>query len=418
MLQDGDTETFPVNGQGTFVYTKNVPEKFAIYVTPKKNDERKVPSKYIKLEVGLGEAKFMLNNDDGKGEIQLGSTTAEGAEPNILLSYWLSYDRDACVIKYGKGYVMVQTTLLKYDFLEGLSEQEQEERKKELADFFSPGKPQYVMVFLTPITKGKVLINVEKPFNFETNPLAGNYSPIVIDSSELTLFELDTNQFMPSASLSAACHTLYQNVKSCELEYPRISTIKLSDAIRYSLETKGKCLNTILENKKGEFGDPSMVYIRVTLGPDLKTGPGIPYVLEIWPKQCKSPIHSHGAACAVIKVLFGEIHIGVYNKASNPPKKMSTLMEFDAKHGQFTWMDHNWFQSHQLKNISDDFCATIQSYRYTDVDSIHWPGFDYISEETGEVYAQETFLPNSDITFIKMRDTVLKEYEESLKGTA
>ncbi len=99
---------------------------------------------------------------------------------------------------------------------------------------------------------------------------------------------------------------------------------------------------------------------------------------------------------------------------------MAPLLEFDAKEGQFTWMDHNWYQSHQLKNTSNDYCATIQSYRYTDFDTTHWPGFDYISEETGEVYSQETFrfIPNSDISFIKMRDQVLEEYEGYLKETA
>ena len=35
----------------------------------------------------------------------------------VQVSYWFSYDRDALVLKYGKGHVMTETTLLEYHFL-------------------------------------------------------------------------------------------------------------------------------------------------------------------------------------------------------------------------------------------------------------------------------------------------------------
>ena len=109
---------------------------------------------------------------------------------------------------------------------------------------------------------------------------------------------------MLSASLPGAAKELYENVKNIELNFPNDPVCPLSDAIRYSLDTPGKHLNKIVERKRehGEFTSPDEVYIRVTLGPEQAVGPGIPYVLEIWPKQCKSPIHNHGGTCAVIKV--------------------------------------------------------------------------------------------------------------------
>ena len=43
------------------------------------------------------------------------------------MAYWLSYDRDNLVIKYGKGYRMEETVIIKYDFLAGLTTEEDRE---------------------------------------------------------------------------------------------------------------------------------------------------------------------------------------------------------------------------------------------------------------------------------------------------
>ena len=40
-----------------------------------------------------------------------------GYETHRKISYWFSYDRSRLVLKYGKGYRMEETTLMKYDFL-------------------------------------------------------------------------------------------------------------------------------------------------------------------------------------------------------------------------------------------------------------------------------------------------------------
>ncbi len=53
---------------------------------------------------------------------------------------------------------------------------------------------------------------------------------------------------------------------------------ELAAAISYSIKTPGKALHEKLKKKDPEFG-----YLRVVLGPELGDGPGVPYVLEIWP---------------------------------------------------------------------------------------------------------------------------------------
>ena len=44
------------------------------------------------------------------------------------------------------------------------------------------------------------------------------------------------------------------------------------------------------------------------------TTAGIPYVLEFWPPGSRSAVHNHGSVCAIIKVVFGTIQNGTYNK--------------------------------------------------------------------------------------------------------
>ena len=258
---------------------------------------------------------------------------------------------------------------------------------------------------------------MEKKVSFEKNPLVTNRPYLILDSSEITLFRLDMGGFTFSESLSACSRELYQNVKHIELDYAAdTSKYRLSDAMRHSIETPGCILYEKLKEKKDEFGDDQAqeTYLRVTLGASYGDSPGIPYVLEIWPAKHCSPVHNHGDAEAVIKVLFGTINIEIYNKFSpgmDGHEKPKELLDFNAKAGDYTWIDRNWYQTHKLQNISDDFCATIQCYKYPSTNNVHWPYFDYISEES----KIEEFTPSSDFTFIEMYKKVMAEIEEAGK---
>lgn len=127
-------------------------------------------------------------------------------------------------------------------------------------------------------------------------------------------------------------------------------------------------------------------------------------MLEIWPKGHGSPIHSHGNAYGVIRVLHGGIRVHIYNKDALTGHH-TPLMSFDAKEGDITWLSPKWFQTHRLFNDTDDFCATLQCYKYGEEDNIHCPYFEYISKanEIGQ------FTPNSDFSFIEMCKLLMSE---------
>ena len=417
--QDGETLNFPNNGRGVFIYTRKIlqGDVVEIYLALEHiNDRTKPRNNFIQLKLDSEGAEFSVIADGSRQNIFIKdgrATGSSGLEEGKVASYWISVDRDSYLVKYGKGYMMKETTFKLIDFND---KRNQTARQNVVDTFFNATLPLYLMVFKTPeyAIAPKPLIEAEPTFQFRTRPLAGNLPPLVKDSSAVTLFDLDRGEFTFSDDMPTVCQELYNIVKGLELEYPENPVIRLSDAMQYSINTEGKFLNNIIKSKKGEFGADDEVYIRVTLGPDMRTAPGIPFVLEIWPSGCKSPIHNHGGSCAIIKVLFGRIQIRIYNKATNPPSKMEPLLKFDAKQGDFTWMDENWYQAHQLINTTNDFCATIQSYRYADNDKIKWPGFDYIKD--GDFSAQKIFYPTSDTSFITMRRKVLEEYTDYISG--
>ena len=423
--QHGDTLTFPNNGKGVFIYTKRISEGGVVEIyltskkvtgmcktTPKDNFMRfRINSEGVKFDLCLaGQAEDVFTNvypEKGSG----------GLEVDRTASYWISVDRDSFLIKYGKGYVMNETTFLSIDF----NHKNKRAKEKVQDTFFSPAMPLYLMVFIqTEQVKNQPnplpMIEAEPVFQFKTRPLAGNLPHLVKDSSAVTLSDLDRGQFIFSDDLPTASQELYNIIKNCELDYPADPHTKLSDAIRYSITTEDKFLYELIKKKMEGKNFKHPVYIRVTLGEDTVTAPGIPYVLEIWPIGSGTTIHDHGGACTAMKILFGEIDIEFYNKVTSPPPitDMKPLLNTKGKKGEIMWMDENWYQTHKLKNTSKDFCAIIQTYRYRSDDNIQWPGFDYIP--AGNSHIQKIVYPGSDTTFHDMKTAVLEEYNMFLAG--
>lgn len=437
---------FPEVGKGTLIFSIQRCTAFSIVIRPKLEPGEPGADQWISLEVHKTKARFKLHGIAGQTATltEITGTVGNeqvGYEGDRKISYWFSYDRDFLMLKYGKGYRMEETTLMQYGFLSG-SEEEQKETREKLRYLFSPtigrrieqydiepkedmirryaarirdhGIPGVAISAREALDKeseelAKSIIDIETMVAFDMHPFVCNRSPFVLDSSLVSLFDLDDNNYTFSANLPSACLELYSSVtaKNVHLDWsPTPRKYRLSDAIRYSLKGPNGTLYRKLKSKSGEFGGFNETYLRVTLGSNRGSSPGIPYVLEIWPTNHGSPIHSHGNTCAVIKILHGGLTIKVFNKHVDRPDAPA-LMQFDVKEGDVTWISPNWFQTHQLWNHTDDYCATLQCYQYGTDDLIHWPYFDYVASTNtiGE------FLPNSDYSFREMREIVMKEFQ-------
>jgi len=413
-----------VQGRMTAAFTVLV--NFGPRIPANDNDYTKYQN-YFALHVNKGNAFFSSKFNGKAGEdfdVEKNDETNTdlGLDPDTIQTYWLSYDRDSMVIKYGKGYSMVETTLLTIDFAEKATDLKTLTRKRKkwgklfaMYDESRPSRDISILLYRNKNDEGNKhkgsdmaagFINMEGLLEVRKEPLTGNPSPYVLDSSKATLNNIDRGQYIFSSELPPACRVLYETVKNCELdmEFEKgVNDYRLSAAIKYSIDTKGARLNKILKTKP---------YLRITMGKALGQSPGIPYVLEIWPVGTRSPIHNHGAVCAVIKVLYGTIQNGAYNKVTSQvfDKKgkfrPQELDKFNLYKNDVTWMSPEWYQTHQLRNVSEDYCATVQCYRYDDDDEIQWNQFDFVKDE-GEV---GNFFPNTDFTFGEMRDEVNKEY--------
>ena len=76
-------------------------------------------------------------------------------------------------------------------------------------------------------------------------------------------------------------------------------------------------MNKKLKEKAGSLGDFKTTYIRVPIIPSIYGNqPGQPFVLEIWPKGHNSPVHNHGNALGIIKMLYGRLKTEWYNPLS------------------------------------------------------------------------------------------------------
>ncbi|XP_069136227.1 uncharacterized protein [Argopecten irradians] len=404
------SKPMPVHGQGIFTFNITRNNAFMIKITKASATDD------IRLTVGLDSAEFGITQNGQYSKLDGTTETGSGYDADKKISYWFSYNRDSLVLKYGKGYTMEETTELVYDFLAGAkTSKEQEAIREKYHGLFNAEDVGLVQLFDTAkptANAGSDLIDIEKSVSFRKNPFICNLSPFVLDSKQATLFTLDNGNYMLTGSLPPACKELYDNICNTDLNWPpEVDDVLLSDAIRFSIETKGCLLYNKLQEKTGEFGPDSgaeETYLRVTLGHSLGNSPGIPYVLEIWPAKHYSPIHNHGNANAVIKVLFGQINVSLYNKQTMDPKAKPEK-SFNATKGDVTWISRDWFQTHKLWNNTDDYCATIQCYNFDAGDTTHWPYFDYVSENS----TIEEFLPDSDFTFQDMRRKVLEEYRNN-----
>ena len=70
-------------------------------------------------------------------------------------------------------------------------------------------------------------------------------------------------------------------------------------------------------------------------------------------------------------------------------------------------MSPDWYQTHQLCNTSDDFCATLNCYRYGEEDRVQWNQFDYVNNDNGQM---ENFMPNTDFHFGELWRIILNEW--------
>jgi hypothetical protein len=225
--------------------------------------------------------------------------------------------------------------------------------------------------------------------------------------------DIASSSFMPKANLSLISQKLYDCISGKNFILDDADFPDFTKAIEYSIATPGLWCNTTLQSKSREFNPdkPNIkeTYLRITLGENNGESPGIPYVMEIWPSNHFSPIHSHANASAIIRVLHGSIHVRLYPFLCAEKDGVDPFGTADFHKNEITWLSPTLNQTHQLiNNNQQQTCITIQCYMYENDNNKHYDYFDFLDEDGN----RQKYEPDSDMDFFSFKELIRKEWDQ------
>ncbi len=147
---------------------------------------------------------------------------------------------------------------------------------------------------------------------------------------------------------------------------------------------------------------------------------GSPVVLEIWPAQHYSPIHSHGHTSGIVFCLAGQLDVMVYDRLNWNATKLGLLT---LTPGQCAWLTKDTYAVHRVycpmnggdgttgpgyMNSTAEFGASFHVYLNPDDSSVQRDdgeshnrnAFDYIHENTKD---HKKFKTQSDLSWSVLR---------------
>jgi hypothetical protein len=357
-------------GQGVFIFHSKHDCTFTIYNQDKNNG----------LIIDLTKDNIIVTQINPKTILYDPNNTI-GLTDSHGVYYWFSLDSQNQRLYYGIGEPRLET----YKYFYQLKHEDK------------------------PFLESLVSIEYDKNITFIKlikDPITRKLPLVVKHTNELNMMDIAQGNFMPKSNLSLIGQKLYDCIAGKNFILNTLDFPEFSKAIEHSIATPGLWCNTTLKNKSHEFNKSNIkeTYLRITLGENNGESPGVPYVMEIWPIGHYSPIHSHSAADAIIRVLHGSIHVKLF-------PYLGTLEPFgshDFKKDEITWISPTLNQTHQLKNLNSNVetCITIQCYMYNQKDKIHYDYFDYI-DNNGHKYQYE---PDSDMDFVQFKELMKKEW--------
>lgn len=379
----GPAYELPVMGQGTIGLALHKVEPFTVTAWA----EQELPA--FRWTINHQGARLELLREDG-GATELLLVVGVGLDASEACPYWFSFDDHNRLVRYGKGEMRKGTMLASCEL------PPRPEQQGETDPYAWVSKLKKVALSATPsgfIDRWRDPVTAEPPMR-------------VVPHDSITMEDIAWGRVTVPASLTSTCQKLYDNVAGARFILDTPDFPDFSAAIKASiLDEKGWCYK-VLDRKANEFGKPDRekTYLRITLGTNQGESPGIPFVMEIWPSGHYSPVHNHGGADAVIRVLHGEITVQLYRflaPQETEPFAVKTFVKEDV-----TWISARLNQVHKLINMNkDEPCITIQCYLYGDDNRTHWPYFDYVKD--GGI---GHFDPNSDAEFLEFKQLMKEEW--------
>jgi uncharacterized cupin superfamily protein len=367
-----------VHGQGVFLFSTAETAAFTFF---DKNRVNALSVEFFKEEVSVVSKP--------SGEVLKDDTNNSGLVDLSGAYYWFSVDSQNEILYAGVGEARLENVIYTYNFSDALKESSK--------------------LFLESLTH--IVIHEDSPslvpMKLLRDPITASVPLKIADTATLTMEDVASGAFMPKANLPATAQKLYDCIAGSKFTLETKGFPDFYKAIEYSIATPGCWCYETLQKKATEFSKdrPNIAetYLRITLGQNNGESPGIPYVMEIWPKGHFSPVHSHSEAEAVIRVLEGGIHVELYPFLSAGVEPFGSG---DFVKGDVMWISPTLNQTHQLKNIGTTTCITIQCYMYDSTDDKHYDYFDYLDDKG----AVQQYEPDSDMDFLEFKKLMLHEW--------
>jgi hypothetical protein len=371
------TLDFPVHGQVTYLFSTplgyEIPVKFQFL---NKNSGK------IKIEISNENFNISIQTEKGKPPITINEKT--GLINNKNAFYWISLDSQHQTIKFGIGEARPETVKFTYNIFADLKK------------------------FIESLTTIKNTSNI-KALKLLRDPII-NPVPLKIKRiDELTMSDIAEYKYLPHSFLTTTNQQLFNCISGKNFVLDDDDFPEFSKAIQHSIVTEGCWCYKKLQDKSTEFNPdkPNIneTYLRITLGRNSGESPGIPYVMEIWPSNHYSPIHSHADSNAVIRVLHGSINVTLFPFLGEG-ENIEPFSAADFEKDDITWISPELNQIHQLRNNRDDVCITIQCYMYGLDNKKHYDYFDYIDDDKKIIQYE----PDSDMNFVEFKERMKKEW--------
>jgi len=287
-----ESTQLPIHGQGVFVFTTKFsdPSRFTIYDAEKVNG----------LQVEFTEESIDVRNIVS-GTVYKDSKCEQGLDSCKGAYYWFSLDSQNQRLLAGIGEARLETVLYEYEFPRGT------EKERKVAKAFLES---LTTIWISEESVSLTMLRLLK------DPVTIGLPLHVKHMNQLTMHDLAKWTSLPHSSLTMANQMLYSCIAGSKFVLNDPCFPDFSKAIEYSIATPGLWCYERLKQKENEFSktdpQPMETYLRITLGQNSGESPGIPYVMEIWPVGHYSPIHNHGGANAIIRVLHGSIHVELF----------------------------------------------------------------------------------------------------------
>jgi hypothetical protein len=382
-----------VHGQGVFIFDNkdNTKECSFTFYNKDKTDGLVVNFKLNSITVNRVAVLNPLLDPNNKD----GLSTLNGA------FYWFSLDSYNQQLFAGIGEPRMETVAYQYKF----TKDEGWEKNKE---------------FLESLVNIEISENSTalKQLKLLRDPITLNIPLVVKNTENLTMEDIAKGTYLPKANLSLTSQKLYDCISGKNFVLNTPDFPDFVNAIEYSIATPNMWCNKRLLEKATEFNKdkPNVLetYLRITLGQNNGESPGIPYVMEIWPVNHYSPIHSHSNADAIIRVLNGDIHVKLFPFLCAEKDTIQPFASRNFTKDEITWISPTLNQTHQLKNLNTNTqtCITVQCYMYDKNDTTHYDYFDYIDADGNK----QQYEPDSDMDFVEFKKTMKEEWDNKLKN--